>query len=286
MRWQKGRASDNVVRSSGGGRRLGGGLGIGGIVIVVIVGLLFGKNPGEILQLIGNMGGGATAPSTEQVQPAGNDEQTEFVKRILGSTEDVWGRIFQAGGSQYPAPKLVLFSGAVRSACGAASSAMGPFYCPADQQVYLDLDFFREMQQRFQAAGDFARAYVIAHEVGHHVQNLLGVMRQVDEAARRGEPMKGADGLSVRQELQADCFAGVWANHAQQRLQWLEPGDIEAALNAASKIGDDALQKQAQGYAVPDSFTHGSSAERVRWFKTGFTGGNLDQCDTFNAAQL
>jgi len=286
MRWRKGRASDNVVRSSGGGRRLGGGLGIGGIVIVVVVGLLFGKNPGEILQLIGNMGGSAMAPPGQQVEPVGNDEQTEFVRKILGSTEDVWGRIFQAGGSTYPAPKLVLFSGAVRSACGAASSAMGPFYCPADRQVYLDLDFFREMQQRFHAAGDFARAYVIAHEVGHHVQNLLGVMRQVDEAARRGTPMQGATGLSVRQELQADCFAGVWANHAQQQLAWLEPGDVEAALNAASRIGDDALQKQAQGYAVPDSFTHGSSAERVRWFKAGFAGGTLEQCDTFGATRL
>jgi predicted metalloprotease len=285
MRWQRGRSSDNVVRDAGGGgRRLGGGLGIGGIVIVVIVGLLFGKNPGEILQLLGDMGG--SAPTQQQTAPAGNDEQTEFVRRILGSTEDVWGRIFQAGGGSYVAPRLVLFSGAVRSACGAASSAMGPFYCPGDRQVYLDLDFFREMQQRFQAAGDFARAYVIAHEVGHHVQNLLGVMGQVQDAARGGAPMEGATGLSVRQELQADCFAGVWANHAQQQLDWLEPGDVEAALNAANQIGDDALQKRSRGYVVPDSFTHGSSAERVRWFKAGLASGDMNRCDTFAATQL
>lgn len=286
MRWQKGRSSDNVVRDAGGGggRRLGGGLGIGGIVVVVIVGLLFGKNPGEILQLLGGMGG--DMPAQQQTAPAGNDEQTEFVRKVLGSTEDVWGQAFQSGGGTYAAPKLVLFSGAVRSACGAASSAMGPFYCPGDRQVYLDLDFFREMQQRFHAAGDFARAYVIAHEVGHHVQNLIGVMGQVQDAARRGMPMEGATGLSVRQELQADCFAGVWANHAQQQLDWLEPGDVEAALNAANQIGDDALQKQARGYVVPDSFTHGSSAERMRWFRTGLESGDMQRCDTFAAQQL
>ena len=163
---------------------------------------------------------------------------------------------------------------------------MGPFYCPGDRQVYLDLDFFQEMQQRFHAAGDFARAYVIAHEVGHHVQNLLGIMDKVDEAAQRGTPMQGADGLSVRQELQADCFAGVWANHSQQQLSWLQPGDIEAALNAANQIGDDTLQKQSRGYVVPDSFTHGTSAERVRWFKAGFASGDIKSCDTFSAQSL
>lgn len=296
MLWQKGRASENVVEDDGsgggggGGPSFGGGrgLGLGGIVIVVIIGLLFGKNPGEILQLLGNMSGddGGQATQEPRTAPAGNDEQTLFVKKVLGSTEDVWGQMFQASGQQYPAPRLVLFHGAVQSACGAASAAMGPFYCPGDRQVYLDLDFFQEMQQRFHAAGDFARAYVIAHEVGHHVQNLFGVMRQVDDAARRGTPMQGADGLSVRQELQADCFAGVWANRAQQQLNWLETGDVEAALNAANQIGDDTLQKQARGYVVPDSFTHGSSAERVRWFKTGFASGNVKSCDTFSAAQL
>jgi len=180
----------------------------------------------------------------------------------------------------------VMFHGGVQSACGAASAAMGPFYCPGDRQVYLDLDFFQEMQQRFHAAGDFARAYVVAHEVGHHIQNLTGVMEQVERAAQGGQPMQGADGLSVRQELQADCFAGVWANHAQQKLNWLEDGDVEAALNAANQIGDDTLQKQARGYAVPDSFTHGSSAERVRWFRAGFSSGSLKSCDTFAASQL
>jgi predicted metalloprotease len=297
MLWQKGRASENVVEDDGsggggggGGPSFGGGrgLGLGGIVIVVIIGLLFGKNPGEILQLLGNMSGDDGGQTTQQPRsaPAGNDEQTQFVRKVLGSTEDVWGQMFQASGQQYPAPRLVLFHGAVNSACGKASAAMGPFYCPGDRQVYLDLDFFQEMQQRFHAAGDFARAYVIAHEVGHHVQNLFGIMRQVDDAARRGTPMEGADGLSVRQELQADCFAGVWANRAQQQLNWLETGDVEAALNAANQIGDDTLQKQARGYVVPDSFTHGSSAERVRWFKTGFTSGNVKSCDTFSATQL
>ncbi|MBX3700018.1 MAG: neutral zinc metallopeptidase [Dokdonella sp.] len=290
MLWQKGRASDNVVqdtgRGGGGGGFGGRGLGLGGIIVVVIVGLLFGKDPGQILQLLGDMGGDGGAPGQQQVTAPANDEQSLFVRKVLGSTEDVWGQMFQASGQRYAAPRLVLFNGAVQSACGAASAAMGPFYCPGDQQVYLDLDFFREMQTRFHAAGDFARAYVIAHEVGHHVQNLIGVMAKVEQAARGGTPMQGAEGLSVRQELQADCFAGVWANHAQQQLNWLEPGDIDAALNAANQIGDDTLQKQARGYVVPDSFTHGSSAERVRWFKAGFAAGQLGACDTFAARTL
>jgi len=296
MLWQKGRSSDNVVEDDGGGGGGGGpgfgggrGLGIGGVIIVIIIGLLFGKNPGEILQMLGGMNGGDGSGQPmpqQQVAPAGNDEQTQFVRKILGSTEDVWGQMFQASGKQYPAPRLVLFHGAVQSACGAASAAMGPFYCPGDRQVYLDLDFFQEMQQRFHAAGDFARAYVIAHEVGHHLQNLLGVMDQVERQAQRGAPMQGANGLSVRQELQADCFAGVWANLAQKQLNWLETGDVEAALNAANQIGDDTLQKQARGYAVPDSFTHGTSAERVHWFRAGFASGDLKSCDTFSAAQL
>ncbi len=292
MLWRKSRRSDNVVEDSGGGGgglRFGGGrgLGLGGIVIVVIVGLLFGKNPGEILQLLGGMvGDTADTSAPQQTAPAGNDAQTDFVRAVLGSTEDVWGEIFSAGGQHYPPPRLVLFNGGVRSACGTASAAMGPFYCPGDRQVYLDLDFFDEMQRRFHAQGDFARAYVIAHEVGHHVQNVLGLMEQVERAARSGTPMQGANGLSVRQELQADCFAGIWANHAQRQLDWLESGDIEAALNAANRIGDDALQKQSRGYVVPDSFTHGTSAERVRWFKSGFASGDLKSCDTFNAAQL
>ena len=290
MLWQKSRRSDNVVEDSGGGGGggFGGGrgLGLGGIILVIIASLIFHKNPLELLQLIGgglDDGGGQVQ---QQTVPAGNDAQTDFVKAVLGSTEDVWGEMFQASGQRYPAPRLVLFHGGVQSACGAASAAMGPFYCPGDRQVYLDLDFFREMQQRFHAAGDFARAYVIAHEVGHHIQNLIGVMEQVERAARGGQPMQGADGLSVRQELQADCFAGVWANHAQRKLDWLEQGDVEAALNAANQIGDDTLQRQARGVVVPDSFTHGSSAERVRWFRTGMSSGNLKSCDTFAASQL
>jgi predicted metalloprotease len=300
MLWQKGRASDNVIEAEsddggggGGGPGFGGGrgLGLGGIAVVVIVGLLLGKNPAQIMQFLdvlsgGNDSGQMASPQQQQVAPAGNDQQTDFVRRILGSTEDVWGQMFQSSGKQYPAPKLVLFHGSVQSACGAASAAMGPFYCPGDRQVYLDLDFFQEMQQRFHAAGDFARAYVIAHEVGHHVQNLLGIMGQVDQAVQRGATLEGASGLSVRQELQADCFAGVWAYHAQQQNDWLQPGDIEAALNAANQIGDDTLQKQARGYVVPDSFTHGTSAERVHWFKAGFASGDMKDCDTFKATQL
>ena len=292
MRWDRSRRSDNVEQDTGGGgggmRRFGGGgLGLGGIILVVVVGLLFGKNPGEILQLLGNMtGGGDTTSSAPQTAPPANNEQTDFVRAVLGSTEDTWSEIFQASGQQYPAPKLVLFNGGVQSACGAASSAMGPFYCPGDRQVYLDLDFFGEMETKFHAAGDFARAYVIAHEVGHHIQNITGVMQQVRQLAERGQPMEGATGLSVRQELQADCYAGIWANHAQQRLNWLDDGDIESALNAATQIGDDALQKRSQGYVVPDSFTHGTSAQRVRWFRTGFQSGNLQNCDTFRTTQL
>jgi len=304
MLWQKGRSSDNVVEDQGGGG--GGGFGgggrrglggfhvsIGGIILVLIVSYFSGQNPlSAVLSYVVGGGDGAgqqTMGAPAQTQPLAQDDNDPghlFVKKILGSTEDVWGQYFQASGQRYEQPKLVLFHGATRSACGAASAAMGPFYCPGDHQVYLDLDFFQEMQQRFHASGDFARAYVIAHEVGHHVQNLIGIMDKVDEAAQRGTPMQGADGLSVRQELQADCFAGVWANHSQQQLSWLQPGDIEAALNAANQIGDDTLQKQARGYVVPDSFTHGTSAERVRWFKTGFAAGNINSCDTFSAQSL
>jgi uncharacterized protein len=289
MLWQRGRRSENVLGggSGGGGRSpLGGGRGLGltGVIIVIIVGLLFGKNPGEILSLLTGAGGG-TAPSGETTAPP-EGPGTDFVRAILGSTEDVWQAEFGRSGSRYPAPHLVVFQQGVRSACGIASSAVGPFYCSADQRVYLDLTFFDEMERRFQAAGDFARAYVIAHEVGHHVQNVTGVMEQVQNAGRRGAPMEGAEGMSVRQELQADCYAGVWANRAQAQLQWLEAGDIEEALGAATAIGDDRLQRQSQGYVVPDSFTHGTSAQRVRWFKTGFERGDVGSCDTFSAPQL
>lgn len=284
MDWQKGERSQNVEVDSGGGGggpRFGGGrgLGIGGIVVLAILGLVFFKDPTALLSQVDSGGQQVAAPSGQSTDV---DPQTkEFIERVLGSTEKTWGDIFTAHGRQYVDPKLDLFSGGVRTACGAASTAVGPFYCPGDQKVYLDVAFFEELQSRFQAAGDFARAYVIAHEVGHHVQNLLGVFDQVEQARRRGARMEGADGLSVRQELQADCFAGVWANHSQQRLQWLQPGDIESALNAASKIGDDALQQQAQGRVVPDSFTHGTSAQRVKWFTAGFQSGDIASCNTF-----
>jgi predicted metalloprotease len=297
MLWKKGRRSDNVVDArgdtgggGGGGMRIGGkGLGLGGIVIIVAIGLLTGQDPMRILgEITGQMGSEQTAavnPQTRQAPPA-NDEQAEFVRAVLGDTEDTWQQVFQQSGQQYKAPTLILFSGRVQSACGSASSASGPFYCPADQRVYLDMEFFREMSQRFKAAGDFAQAYVIAHEVGHHVQTLLGVSDKVDAARQRGIRMEGDNGLLVRQELQADCLAGVWANNAQKRLNWLEPGDIEEALNAANAIGDDRLQQQGQGRVVPDSFTHGTSAQRVRWFKTGFAQGQINQCDTFAAKSL
>lgn len=294
MLWKKGRRSDNVVDardsgSGGGGMRLGGkGLGIGGIVIIVAIGLLTGQDPMQILgQITGQMTQQAApvTPQTKQAPPA-TDQQAEFVRSILGDTEDTWRAVFQLNGRQYKDPTLVLFRGQVQSACGFASSASGPFYCPADQQVYLDMDFFREMTQRFKAAGDFAQAYVIAHEVGHHVQTLLGVSDKVQAARQRGQKMEGTNGLLVRQELQADCLAGVWAFNAQKRLNWLEPGDIEEALNAANAIGDDRLQQQSQGRVVPDSFTHGTSAQRVRWFKTGFAQGQINQCDTFAAKSL
>lgn len=297
MLWKKGRRSDNVVDErgddggggGGGGFRMGGkGLSLGAVVLIVGFGLLTGQDP---MQILGQLTGQATqqqsapAPQTRHAPPA-NDQQAEFVRSILGDTEDTWQAIFQQAGKQYRDPKLVLFSGRVNSACGLASSATGPFYCPADQQVYLDMSFFDEMSRRFSASGDFAQAYVIAHEVGHHVQTLLGVSAQVDAARQRGQRMEGDGGLLVRQELQADCLAGVWANHAQQRLNWLEPGDIEEALNAANAIGDDRLQQQGQGRVVPDSFTHGTSAQRVRWFKAGFAQGQIGQCDTFKAKSL
>ncbi|OOG57446.1 neutral zinc metallopeptidase [Rhodanobacter sp. C03] len=285
MDWQKGETSDNVEVDSGGGggggRGFGGGggrMGIGGLIVLAILGWVFFKNPLALL----DQGGGQSSAPTQTGVPAQVDPQQElFVKKILGSTEKTWGDIFAANGNTYVDPKLELFSGGVNTACGAASTAVGPFYCPGDQKVYLDVAFFQELQDRFHASGDFARAYVIAHEVGHHVQKLTGVFDKVQQLQRQGQPMDGADGLSVRQELQADCFAGVWANRSQQRLQWLQAGDVESALNAASQIGDDTLQKEARGTVVPDSFTHGTSAQRVKWFKTGFSSGNMAQCDTF-----
>ena len=295
MRWKVGRRSDNVVdmRGSGGGRgRMpfggGGGLGLGGIAVVVVIGLILGKNPLEMLGLVAQMqgGGGPVQEQQDGRAPPAGDETAEFVSVILGETEDAWGQIFQASGRSYDPPKLNLFSGYVGTACGSASSASGPFYCPGDHDVYIDLSFFEEMKARLGGGGDFAYAYVIAHEVGHHVQTLLGVSDKVNAARQRGQDVQGDGGLLVRQELQADCYAGVWGNLAQAKHQWLEAGDIEEALNTASAIGDDRLQKQAQGRVVPDSFSHGTSEQRVRWFKAGFESGDPNQCDTFGARTL
>ncbi|MBC8651570.1 zinc metallopeptidase [Pseudomonas sp. MTM4] len=286
MRWKKARRSDNVVDARGRRGGIGGGrLSLAGVAVVVVIGLLSGQDPLQILGQLANQAG--PAPTQQSDTPArGDDPQVAFVQAILGDTEDTWRALFQQAGEQYRDPTLVLFRGGVNSACGFASSAVGPFYCPGDRQVYLDLQFFDEMASRFSAAGDFAQAYVIAHEVGHHVQTLLGVSQQMQAARQRGAHMEGDNGLLVRQELQADCFAGVWAYHAQQRHDWLEEGDLEEALNAANAIGDDNLQKQSQGRVVPDAFTHGTSAQRVKWFRTGFDSGEPGRCDTFQASRL
>ncbi|OOG64977.1 neutral zinc metallopeptidase [Rhodanobacter sp. B04] len=283
MDWQKGGSSDNVEVDSGtggggGGGGFGGGrMGLGGLIVLAILGWVFFKNPLALLDQGGVQSNVPAQSAPVQIDP----QQKAFVSAILHSTEQTWGEIFQAKGMTYVDPKLHLFTGGVRTACGGATTAVGPFYCPGDQKVYLDVAFFQQLQDQLHSSGDFARAYVIGHEVGHHVQKLTGVFDKVQQMQRQGQPMDGADGLSVRQELQADCYAGVWANHSQKDLNWLQPGDIESALNAASHIGDDTLQQQAQGRVRPDTFTHGTSAQRVKWFKTGFSSGDMDQCDTF-----
>ena len=280
MRWGDARRSDNVDEVTGTpGLRIGG-LGLGGTIVVVVFSLAVGVNPLEMLGLVNEVSTGV-APPQESRPATSSDRTTDFVRAILGETEDVWGALFEQTGKTYERPKLSLFSGGVRSACGTASSAMGPFYCPRDHHVYLDRSFFQEMRAHLGGGGDFADAYVIAHEVGHHVQNLLGNFAR---AQRGGE--RGAEGSSVRLELQADCFAGVWGYHAQQRHQWLESGDVEQALSTATAIGDDRLQQQSQGTVVPDSFTHGTSKQRVRWFRAGFESGDMNRCDTFGARSL
>ena len=287
MKWRSARRSSNIEDRRG--QRLAGGgmkLGLGGIAAVLVVGLLLGKNPMEMLGLVAEMQQGAPAPAPAPGAPAANDEASQFVAAILGETEDVWSGVFQASGSQYREPVLVLFSGSVQSACGGATSAVGPFYCPGDHKVYIDLGFFDEMERRLGGGGDFAQAYVIAHEVGHHVQTLTGVSARVNDARRRGERVEGDGGLLVRQELQADCYAGLWAHHAQRRHAWLEQGDLEEALATATAIGDDTLQRQSRGTVVPDSFSHGTAEQRVRWFRTGFQSGDPGACDTFGATRL
>ena len=280
MDWQNGRRSDNIEdrRGMSLGRGVVGG-GIGTVVIAVIA-MFLGIDPRVVLQGAGEL----APPAAEQRAPVRSDPEEErmkdFVSVVLADTEDTWGAIFAAGNARYEAPKLVLFTEAVRSACGNAQSAMGPFYCPGDHKVYIDLSFYRDLTEKLGAPGDFAQAYVIAHEIGHHVQNLLGISDKVHAARQRSDEAR-ANALSVRQELQADCFAGIWAHHANRSRQILEAGDIEEGLTAAAAIGDDRLQKQGQGYVVPESFTHGSSAQRVKWFKRGIESGSVKSCDTF-----
>jgi predicted metalloprotease len=306
MRWQGGRQSENVedrrgqrsggigIPGLGGGMGRGGGIGIGTLAVAMLVAWLLGINP---LTLLGMLEGGG--PVIEQSQPpdprssqspsgsppapgAMPDEGRAFVSTVLGSTEDVWSELFRKSGNRYPAPTLVLFRDATPTACGHGNAAAGPFYCPADQKLYIDLDFYKTMRDRLGAPGDTAQAYVIAHEVGHHIQNLTGTMRTM-EAARQQTSERQYNDLSVRLELQADCYAGIWAHHSQQGRNWFEQGDIEEALNAAAAVGDDNIQRRTQGRVVPESFTHGSSAQRSRWFRTGLQSGAVEQCDTFAA---
>ena len=283
MRWEDQRRSDNVEDRRG--MRVPGGVaggGIGTIVIVLIVSFLTGTNPLTLLQMAGGAGGGSEAPAQQgQVGAPTGDPQAEFAAVVLASTEDAWTRVFQQAGERYTPPTLVLFNDAVQSACGTNSAAVGPFYCPADQKLYIDLGFFRELDQKFGAPGDFAQAYVIAHEVGHHLQVLLGVSEQVSAARQRASEAEG-NRLSVLQELQADCFAGVWGNHAGQKM--LQDGDVEEGLRAAAAIGDDTLQRKSQGRVSPESWTHGSSEQRVEWLRRGLSQGTIEACDTFGQA--
>ncbi|TWC71093.1 neutral zinc metallopeptidase [Herbaspirillum sp. SJZ099] len=295
MKWEGNRESDNVEDRRGDGGGGGGGLpfggrsiGLGTVAVALVASYFLGINPLTMLDMLS--GGGGQAPLQQQQQapahkPPPEDQMARFVSTVLADTEDTWGPLFAASGKQYVRPKLVLFSGRTATACGTGQTATGPFYCPGDQKVYIDLSFYELMKQRFKVSGNFAQAYVIAHEVGHHVQHLLGISDKVD-AARRNATEKQANAMSVRLELQADCFAGVWAYHANQARHIIEDGDIEEALNAASAIGDDALQRQARGEVVPDSFTHGTSAQRVAWFKRGITEGQVSACNTFAAKQL
>ncbi len=287
MRWEDRAESDNVedrrgMRIPGGGA----GIGCGGLLLVLVISLLTGADPRKILGILGlvqQVAPRATEQRVPDSQPGAEDPQKKFVRVILKDTEDVWTQVFQKSGRRYEKPRLVLFSDRVESACGMASTAVGPFYCPGDSRVYLDMAFFRELSDRFRAPGDFARAYVVAHEIGHHVQNLLGVSDQVSRAQARAGSKAQANQYSVRLELQADCFAGVFGHFDQQ---YLDPGEAEEGLRAAAAIGDDTLQKQARGYVAPESWTHGSSAMRVRWLKQGLESGDPAACDTFKAPQI
>jgi uncharacterized protein len=283
MRWQMSRRSSNIEDRRGMNVPRAGGIGCLGLVVVIAISYLTGSNPLELLQ---QMGTDTSAPVREQASvPTGDDTAGEFVRHVLGSTEDAWTEIFSAAGKQYQPPTLVLFSDAVSSACGFNSAAVGPFYCPPDQKVYLDLSFFRQLSRQFGASGDFANAYVIAHEVGHHVQNLLGISDQIDRARRRASETD-ANALSVLQELQADCLAGVWGHYANRKEKILDPADIEDGLNAAQAIGDDLIQKRSQGYVNRDSFTHGTSEQRARWLRRGLETGQVNACNTMDSATL
>jgi predicted metalloprotease len=293
MRWEGDEQSSNVEdrrgdSGGGGGFGLGGGsLGIGAVVVALLGSWFFGVSPSTILNLLS--GGGGSPAQVQQQAPAGppaTDRESQFVRTVLRYTETTWTQIFQANGAKYQPPVLVLYTGRTSTGgCGTGQSAVGPFYCPADRKVYIDLSFFKLMQQRFHVSGEFTQAYVIAHEVGHHVQNLLGISGKVDNARQQLSESQG-NALSVRVELQADCFAGVWANHTDETKRIIQDGVVESALAAASAIGDDALQRQARGEVVPDSFTHGTSAQRMRWFKKGLESGSVEQCNTFEARQL
>lgn len=287
MRLDDENESSNVEdrRGDGGGGMSRGGLGIGTLLLALAASYFLGVDPSVVLGLVSNTS--SHAPQASQAhKPPANDEMARFVSKVLGSTETTWHTVFREGGGTYQEPKLVLFSGSTPTACGTGQTATGPFYCPSDRKVYIDLAFYRDLKERFHAPGEFAEAYVIAHEVGHHVQNLLGISAKVHTAQQRAGNSAKANALSVRLELQADCFAGVWGNRADSMKHIIEPGEIEQALTAASSIGDDRLQKQARGYVVPESFTHGSSEQRVRWFKRGMESGDMRQCDTFKAASL
>ncbi|MEO8297948.1 MAG: neutral zinc metallopeptidase [Burkholderiales bacterium] len=297
MRWDGQRESDNVddVRGESGGGRgpvlFGGGrgIGLGTVAVALIAGWLFGINPLTLLNMLS--GGGEVPTQVRQEEPAAprqqgaEDAQMKFLRVVAADTEEVWAKVLPAAGVQYQDPRIVVFRGSYPTACGQGEAAMGPFYCPGDHKVYIDLGFYDTLRERLGAPGDFAQAYVVAHEVGHHVQNLLGTSAKVDAMRERLNTAR-MNALSVRVELQADCYAGIWAYHSQRSKGWLEQGDLEEALNAASKIGDDTLQRQSQGRVVPESFTHGSSAQRMRWFKRGADNGRLQDCDTFRAETL
>ena len=285
MRLDDEQESSNVEdrRGSSGGMMGGRSIGVGTIVLALVA-MYFGVDPALVMN-VGQSLGNSNAQVEAKAIPA-DDPEAKFVAKVLHSTESTWDKIFQGSNHRYPAPKLVLFTGQTQTACGGGQAAMGPFYCPGDQKVYIDLAFYDEMKNRFNAPGDFAQAYVIAHEVGHHIQNIMGTSDKVQQAKQSARNEAQANQYSVRLELQADCYAGVWAHHADGADRILEAGDVEEAMRAAAAIGDDALQKQAQGYAVPDSFTHGTSQQRMRWFNQGLSAGDVNKCDTFSAANV